>query len=142
MLVRTSRAAARGGFTLTEVLVVVAILVVLAALAVPTVINALGDAKIDIAKAHIKGTLVPRVTQYSLRNPEGAYPTTLHELVTPPDGKSPLLRPEELIDPWGREYQYAYPGTRNTNGEPDIWSTGPNPNDSTKYIGNWLTAAQ
>jgi general secretion pathway protein G len=138
MLVRTSRAAARGGFTLTEVLVVVAIIVVLAAIAVPTVLNRLDDAKIDLAKAHIKGTLVPAVSQHTLRSPDGAYPATLQELVNPTaDGKSPLLRPEQLIDPWGREYQYVYPGTRNVNGEPDIWSTGPNGNDPAKFIGNW-----
>jgi len=143
MILRTTRkvaaAASRRAFTLTEMLVVVAIIVVLASIAVPTTLYVLTEQKINIAKAHIKATLVGAVNQYKLRpsNETNQPPQSLEELVTPTDGNAPILKPEALIDPWGRQYQYVFPGQHNPD-EPDIWSQGPNPGDESSKIGNWM----
>jgi len=126
MILRTPRtvAAARAGFTLTEMLVVVAIIVVLAAIAVPTTMFLLGESREDIAHAHIKGTLIPACNIFKTRHPEERYPHTLEELITQDQetGRMPLLKPEALRDPWGQQYQYQLV----ESGEPKIWTISPN----------------
>lgn len=48
-----------------------------------------------------------------------------------------LLKPEALIDPWGRKYQYRYPGKHNPS-EFDVYSTGPSGQDGAEdNVGNW-----
>jgi prepilin-type N-terminal cleavage/methylation domain-containing protein len=91
----------RAGFTLTEMLVVVAIIVVLAGIAVPITMNVLSESKIDIAKAHMKGTLVPAVQRFQLKNNE-QLPGSLRDLLADPRVG---LKEDALLDPWGGEYQ-------------------------------------
>ena len=114
-----------GGFTLVELLVVMAIIALLAALVAPKVFPKLGKGKTAAAKAQVE-MLGQALDQYRLDT--GHYPTTsqgLQSLNTNPgvdkwDG--PYLK-KNLIpqDPWGRAYNYACPGT---HGEYDIWSFG------------------
>ena len=42
-----------------------------------------------------------------------------------------------FLDPWGRQFQYAYPGLHNKLREPDVWSFGGNLNDPNGIIGTW-----
>src|SRR5262245_54252188 len=85
MRVRTSRAPLRAAFTLMEVLVVVAILVILAGGSFVVVMRYLDDAKIDRARMDIK-SLEKVVESYKLRH--GEYPAALAVLAQP-EGGSP-----------------------------------------------------
>ncbi len=129
---RANRSERRAAFTLMEVLVVVAILVILAGAASIYVFGYLSDAKRDKAKLDIK-SLTDAVKQYSAKN-EGNFPQTLQELVQPTNGSSPIYDdPSILNDPWGKPYQYDPNGTRNNGLKPDIWTT----TDKGMEIGNW-----
>lgn len=134
---RGTRAVARGGFTLMEMLVVVAILVVLAGAAVPIYMTQLENAKKDRARVDVL-TLTKTCEMYKIKF--GDFPTSLETLTQPtPDGGGAYLEISGLLDPWNREYQYAPQGQHNAaTGKPDIWSQGPNVADPNGAIGNWL----
>lgn len=133
----------RRGFTLLEVLLVVAILVALAAFAVPSLLGTQEGNQRDMAKL-----TVDKLAQAALRFKfdTGNFPTSeqgLQALAQPPNPEPPNWRgPYEknpgALDPWGAVYNYQYPGTRNQN-EPDIWSNGPDRQSGTADdIGNWV----
>lgn len=140
MIVRSTRAVARStaraGFTLMEVLVVVAILVVLAGTGGVIYMNYLKGAKEDVARSQVQA-LSQAADIYKMNN--GDYPPNLAMLTQPqPNGKAATLEPSALIDPWGREYSYQYPGQHHQNtAKPDIWSAG---EDGNTMIGNWSAA--
>ncbi len=129
--VRTVFAPARSrGFTLIEIMVVITILGILAALIVPRVVGRTDDARITAAKTDISAIL-QALKVYRLDN--GRYPTTeqgLRALLEKPsiepvpnNWKSGgyLERSSVPKDPWGKEYQYLSPGLR---GEIDVFSFG------------------
>jgi len=73
------------------------------------------------------------------------FPTSeqgLEALVEPPTtGPKPrnwvkLIKEEALLDPWGNPYEYAFPGKENPDSF-DLWSTGGDPKDPDKKLGNW-----
>lgn len=104
------------GFTLIELMIVIAILAILGAFAVNTFKGVIPNTKLTAAKTDIKNFSMV-LEQYNLQN--GSYPTTeegLQKLVT--DG---LLK-SKLIDPWKNPYQYRYPGKFSDSFE--IWSFG------------------
>lgn len=112
---RTRRSA---GFTLIEMLVVVLILAILAALIVPRVVNRTSDAKRAKAASDI-ATLSSLLQQYRVDNDN--YPTSEQGLsalrVAPSDAsnwRGPYTTKEIPADPWGNEYSYESPGP---NGE-------------------------
>ena len=133
------------GFTLIEVLVVVAILAILAAIVVPRIMDRPDEAKRVAAKADI-GALVQALKLYRLDN--GGYPTTDQGLValvqrptTNPvpgnwNAKGYLDRLPK--DPWGTDYQYLSPGVK---GEIDVFSLGADRarggEGNAADIGNW-----
>lgn len=126
-----TRAATRSAFTLLEVLIVVAILVVLAGVGGVTYMKFLEDAKEDTAFTQIKNleTVVKAVYTRT-----GAYPATLAELTQPPaNGGQPALEVEAVKDPWGKAYAYDPSGGHNQGRKPDISTTTP----TGKVIGNW-----
>lgn len=106
------------GFTLLELLVVMAILALIATFAGPQVIKYLGRAKTDAAKVQI-GNLTSAVDLYRLEI--GHYPTAeqgLQALVEQPSGtenwNGPYLQKRDALnDPWGVAYQYRIPGENN-----------------------------
>jgi general secretion pathway protein G len=106
------------GFTLIEMLVVVLILAILAALIVPRVVNRTGDAKRAKAASDV-ATLSSLLQQY--RVDTDTFPNTeqgLNALRVAPSGvngwRGPYTSKELPADPWGNEYTYESPGT---NGE-------------------------
>lgn len=133
----------QSGFTLIEVMVVVVILGVLAALIVPKLMGRTDDARI-MAAQHDIATLMQALRLYKLDNLR--YPTTeqgLQALVSPP-AREPLAGNwksggyiEKLPnDPWGYPYQYLSPGI---HGEVDIVSFGADgqPGGEGGDIGSW-----
>jgi general secretion pathway protein G len=134
MVERSHRGEVRGGFTLMEILVVVAIIVMLAAAAAPIIIGRLDEAKRSRALLDCK-TWSEQCKAYYIKY--GNYPPDLNTLCQPQaDGSRPFMEARNLVDPWGRPFQYAYPGQHNQVADlPDIWSLGKNGNEQ---IGNWL----
>ena len=120
---KTSRRSTKG-FTLVELLVVLAILGMLAALVGPQVLNQLGGAKSKSAAIQIND-LEQALELYKLD--VGKFPTSeqgLNALVRQPSGargwNGPYLKKGELPDdPWGNPYEYQYSG-----GSPNIISYG------------------
>jgi len=133
-----SRAA---GFTLIEVMVVVVILGILAAVLVPKVMDRPDEARKVKASQDIRA-LEAALNLYKLDNYD--YPSTdqgLEALVS-----EPSIPPEPANwkeggyidrlpeDPWQQPYQYLSPGAQ---GSIDIYSTGPDRQPSDDDIGNW-----
>ena len=120
-----SRSKRQRGFTLMELLVVLAILGLLMSLVGPRVLNQLGGAKTKTAGIQIKD-LEQSLEMYKLD--VGRFPSTeegLQALVTRPGSAAgwngPYLKSDVPLDPWKREYHYKYPGEK---GELDIYSYG------------------
>jgi hypothetical protein len=76
--------------------------------------------------------------QYKLNNRN--FPDNLKTLGESEGGKPALLEEKDLLDPWGRPYQYD-PSKRSKTGRPLIFSQGPNPADSAGIIRNWKPEA-
>ena len=133
----------RRGFTLVELLVVLAILVLLAGLVGPQVLNQLGGAKSSTARVQIED-LVQAVELFKLD--VGRFPTNdegLRVLVVDPGNlpgwNGPYLRRRELPkDPWGNDYHYRIPGE---HGDIDIFSLGadgqPGGTGENAVVGSW-----
>jgi len=137
------------GFTLIEIMVVITILGVLAALIVPRVVGRTDDAKIAAAKQDI-ASIMQALKLYRLDN--GRYPTTdqgLQSLITKPTTEPMpsnwkqggyLERSSVPSDPWGETYKFLNPGVR---GEVDVFSlgrdraNGGDPNTPDADIGSW-----
>jgi general secretion pathway protein G len=132
------------GFTLLEIIVVVAIIAILAAYIAPKVAGRVDDARISKAKSDIR-VLESSLELYKLDN--FVYPSGdqgLDALVNRPSGDNARNWREGgyikklTKDPWGNEYRYLYPGS---NGEFDIYSLGADAavggESEAADIGNW-----
>lgn len=120
----------RGGFTLIEMLVIIAIIAVLAAVVAPEVFRNLGDANAGAVKQQIE-LMGTALDGYRLDN--HVYPTTEQGLaalrVEPTTGekprrwRGPYLKRAVPDDPWGRPYVYESPGRQDPRGY-DLYSLG------------------
>ena len=133
------------GFSLIEILIVVVIIGILAAVIVPRVMDEPDRARVTKAQQDVQA-LVTALNMYRLDNYQ--YPSTeqgLEALVRRPSGQpeAPNWKDGGYIDrlprdPWGREYQYLNPGV---HGEIDVWSYGanglPGGEGINAEIGNW-----
>lgn len=136
----------RSGFTLVEMLVVLAILVLLVSMVGPRILGSKEKADINAAKTQIK-MLMGALDHYKVDMPD--YPDTemgLLALIEDPtteegDTKSkwdgPYVQGSTIPkDPWDHDYQYEYPGTHgNTKSKkktPEIWSFGPDGQENTE----------
>ena len=110
------------GFTLVELLLVLMILALIAGLVLPGIIGKAEGAKAKAAAAQVS-RLAMAVESYYLDT--GSTPESLEQLVKEPgDTKGwngPYVKPSALKDPWGRDYDYQYPGE---HGDFDLVSLG------------------
>ncbi|HYW09776.1 MAG TPA: type II secretion system major pseudopilin GspG [Longimicrobium sp.] len=119
-----------GGFTLIEMLVVLVIIAVLAAVVGPEIFRNVGDANASAARSQIE-MLGLALDQYRLDN--GSYPSSEQGLAAlrsapvtgeaPRNWRGPYLRRALPGDPWGRPYLYVAPGRENPTGY-DLASLG------------------
>lgn len=131
----------RAGFTLLEVLIVIALLAAVAALLITNLDQILGGGKKEVAEVFVTQTLENPLMTYKIHMDQ--FPSTEQGLVAlmkkPSDDaenwQGPYIK-KLPDDPWGNPYQYAYPGTHNENSY-DLWSWGPDGKESEDDIGNW-----
>jgi len=123
---RQPRDRRRAGVTLIEMLVVVTIIALFAALVAPRMLKQSDKARVTFARAQIN-SFMTALGAYKLDT--GTYPSTEQGLqalrVKPPDANQwngPYLPQEIPVDPWGHPYTYKYPGEHGD--EPDIISYG------------------
>lgn len=139
------RSTRRSAFTLIELLLVLVILAVLAAIVVPKLAGRTDDSKAVAAKSTVR-TIEGSLDQFELDN--GRYPTSeegIRALLEMPanvtNWKGPYFK-GDLRDPWGNEYIYRYPGTVNPNG-PDVFSIGKDGKEGgDDDLGNWVIQKQ
>ena len=126
------------GFTLIEIMLVVIILGVLAAMVVPKLTGRSDEARRSVAKTDIDSNIALAIDLYDVD--VGSYPESLEDLLRAPgevtNWKGPYLKKQPL-DPWGRAYVYHYPGDHNEDGY-DLLSTGKDGTEgSADDIVNW-----
>lgn len=133
------------GFTLIEVMIVVVILGILAAVVIPKILDRPDQARVTAAKADI-AVIMQQLKLYRLDN--AAYPATDQGLqaltIKPTTNPIPAnWKPGGYLeklpnDPWGRPYQYLNPGLK---GELDVFSLGadgqPGGEGNNADIGSW-----
>ncbi len=142
-MMRTRRTTGESGFTLLELLVVLAIMGLLAAIVGPQVIKYLGSSRSQTAKVQVKN-VAAALELYRLD--VGGYPTPeqgLDALVAAPSGvptwNGPYLpQAANLLDPWGVAYRFQAPGK---HGEVDVFTLGSDKAEGgtgeAKDVGNW-----
>lgn len=126
---KSKRTASQHGFTLLELLVVLAILGLLIGLVAPRVMTVLGSSKEKVVRIDIE-RLATNLDMYKLD--VGSYPTTeqgLQALIAQPPGvahwSGPYLKGDKLPqDPWGHPFAYRSPSQRPGH-EFDLYSLGP-----------------
>lgn len=136
------RRARQQGFSLIEIMVVVVIIGILAALIVPRLMDRPDQARVVAARQDI-AALMQALKLFKLDN--GRYPSAeqgLQALVKPPHGSGTMPVTPYLDrlpnDPWGHPYQYQIPGT---HGDIDVFSLGadskPGGDAGNADIGSW-----
>lgn len=144
MTVARAPVARQRGFTLIEIMVVVVIIGLLAAIVAPNLIGNIDTAAVNRTRQDIRG-IETALNLYRLDN--FRYPSTdqgLEALVTNPgEANAPNWKPGGYlrsvpVDPWNNPYQYEYPGQR---GEFDVYSLGADGQEGGEGIdadiGNW-----
>lgn len=139
----TATIPATRGFTLIEVLLTLALLLILATVLILNVDSIFGGGRNQVAEIWVNQTIRTPLRTYQLH--VGRYPTTeegLKALLERPSGvnerawRGPYI--DELpSDPWGREFQYRSPGQHNPTSY-DVWSMGADGVSGTPDdVGNW-----
>ena len=125
-------------FTLVEMLLVVTIIGILAALTIPRIVGVSESSRIKAARIDINGGIKTALGRYEIDN--GCFPQSLQDLLTQPSTANHWTGPyldKQPVDPWGHPYIYYYPGKRNPI-DYDLLSAGPDGKEGTDDdIGNW-----
>ena len=128
----------RSAFTLVEMLLVVTIIGILAALVIPKIVGRSEQARITAAQTDINAGIKTALDAFEVDN--GFYPRSLQDLVTAPSNARNWHGPylDKLpMDPWYNPYVYYYPGKHNANGY-DLLSVGLDGKEGTDDdIVNW-----
>jgi general secretion pathway protein G len=123
----------RPAFTLMEIIVVVAIILILAGAGAVVLPKFLEDAKMGRAKLDVKSIEIA-VMKYNMD--KGHFPQTLEELAQiQPDGSMAYLDESALNDPWGQRWDYNPSSVNPKNGKPRIGTQGPQGKNTPYY--NW-----
>lgn len=119
------------GFTLVEMLLVVTIIGILAALTIPRIVGRTEQARITAAQADINGGIKSALGQFEVDN--GFFPKSMQDLLTQPSNAKNWHGPyldKMPSDPWGNPYIYYYPGKHSANSY-DLLSVGPDGKEGT-----------
>jgi general secretion pathway protein G len=119
------------GFTLTEIMLVVVIIGILAALVIPRIAGSGERARNITAHSDIHSGIKSALGAYEVDN--GFYPKSLQDLIVAPGNARNWHGPylDSLpLDPWGNKYIYYYPG-KHTQGSYDLLSVGPDQKEGT-----------
>jgi len=125
-------------FTLVEILLVVTIIGILAALVIPKIIGRGEQTRITSASTDVMGGISSALNLYEVDN--GVFPKSLQDLIQQPgdvkNWRGPYLG-KLPVDAWGHPYIYYYPGKKSLNSF-DLLSIGPDGREGTDDdIGNW-----
>lgn len=127
----------RRAFTLVEMLLVVTIIGILAALVIPKIVGRSEQARATAAHADISA-IKTALDAFEVDN--GFYPKSLQDLVVAPSNAKSWHGPylDKLpVDPWGNNYVYYFPGKHNSSSY-DLLSVGPDAKEGTEDdVGNW-----
>jgi general secretion pathway protein G len=121
-----TRPARHSAFTLVEMLLVLVILAVLAAIVIPKFSGRSQQAKETAAKSQI-ASIELALDAFEVDTgtyPQGSLDALLEQPGNAQNWKGPYLKKGVPLDPWGNAYVYTYPGKRNANGY-DLMSMGP-----------------
>ena len=121
----------RRAFTLVEILLVVVIIGILAALVIPRIAGSSERARVTAATTDINGGIKSALGQYEVDN--GFYPKSLQDLLVQPGNAKGWHGPylDRLpSDPWGNPYIYSYPG-KHSAGAYDLLSAGADAKEGT-----------
>ena len=136
----------RNGFTMIEIMLVVIIIGILAAMVIPNIAGRSEQARLSAARADIEANISTALDMYELDS--GHYPTSEQGLqsllekptVTPApmNWNGPYLKKKKIpLDPWGKAYVYVAPGAHNADGF-DLSSYGKDGVESEDDIVNWV----
>ncbi|MEZ5942376.1 MAG: type II secretion system major pseudopilin GspG [Planctomycetaceae bacterium] len=142
--VRAQNRRRRLGFTLLELLIVLAIIGVIAAMVVPRLFGTLDKSKINATKTSIEA-LEHTIDLYRVDN---GYPTAISDLMQTVDKDGREIDPfldKIPRDAWGNELHYEAKNTKAKTSRPAIWSSGPDGQDDNggnDDINNWSDLVQ